>query len=307
MNTIYFDSTLSDEARRKRLYAGQLFVFSPSPSSLALCEFAHHLIEEAFHPLDPTEAQYSLSVEKFVEIVAPLKPRFIHHPETKGLIQHVLGDLECDMSKTYFDVPRMRVVTHGNYLNAGVAYPLHPHRDTWYSQPFCQLNWWLPVSDLESENTMAFFPRYWSQGVRNSSSSFNYYEWNANGRRNAAKFITSDTRQQPRAEEPLELDPQIRVVCPVGGIILFSAAQLHATVPNTCGRTRFSIDFRTAHFDDIVAKRGAPNVDSSPAGTSLRDLMRGTDLSRLPEEEVALYEYQPPTRGVLVFQPENSY
>src|SRR5262249_40849586 len=114
-----------------------------------------------------------------------------------------------------------------------------------------------------------------------------------------------DTRQQPRAEEPLELEPQIRIVCPVGGIILFSAAQLHATVPNTCGHTRFSIDFRTAHFDDIVAKRGSPNVDSSPAGTSLRHLMHGIDLSRLPEEVVTFYEDQPPTSGVLVFQPES--
>ncbi len=304
MNTIYFNSTVSDEVRRKRLYDGQLFIFSPLPSSVALCQFARKMIDEAFHPIDPIEAQYSLSVEKFVEIVAPLKPRFIHHPETKRLLQGVLEELGCDMSKTYLDVPRMRVVCHGDYLKAGVAYPLHPHRDTWYSSPLCQLNWWLPIFDIESDCSMAFFPQYWSRGVRNGSSSFNYYEWNAEGRKNAAKHIASDTRKQPRAEEPLELDPQIRVVCPVGGIILFSGAQFHATVPNTSGRTRFSIDFRTVHLDDVVLKRGAPNVDSFPTGTVLRDFMRGTDLARLPEDVVALYEDQPPTSGVLIFQPE---
>ncbi|MGH7410207.1 MAG: hypothetical protein ACREJ6_03975 [Candidatus Methylomirabilis sp.] len=304
MHTIYVDSNVIDELRRKRLYEGELFVFSPRPSSIAFCEFVREMIKEAFHPQDPTEAQFRLSVEKFVEIAAPVKPRFIHHPESKTFIRRILEDMGCDMSKTYFDVPRMRIVTHGDYLKAGVAYPLHPHRDTWYSQPFCQLNWWLPIFDFESESSMAFFPQYWSRGVRNSSSSFNYYEWNATGRKDSAKHIASDTRKQPRAEEPLELEPQIRIVCPVGGIILFSAAQLHATVPNTSGRTRFSIDFRTAHLDDLVAKRGAPNADSAPTGTSLRDLMRGTDLSRLSEEVVALYEDAPPTSGVLVFQPE---
>jgi ectoine hydroxylase-related dioxygenase (phytanoyl-CoA dioxygenase family) len=151
---------------------------------------------------------------------------------------------------------------------------------------------------------MAFFPRYWSQGVRNGSSAFNYYEWNADGRKNAAKHIESDDRRQPRAEEPLDLHPQVRVVCPAGGVILFSGAQLHATVPNTSGRTRFSIDFRTADLDDLVAKRGAPNVDSSSTGTSLRDLMRGTDLSRFSAEVIGLYEDRPPTSGVLVFQPD---
>ena len=41
--------------------------------------------------------------------------------------------------------------------------------------------------------------------------------------------------------ETMELDPQIRLICQVGGIILFSAAQMHSSVPNTSGVTRFSM------------------------------------------------------------------
>ena len=36
MHTVYFDSTASDDIRRKRLYEGQIFVFSPKPSTIAL-------------------------------------------------------------------------------------------------------------------------------------------------------------------------------------------------------------------------------------------------------------------------------
>lgn len=150
---------------------------------------------------------------------------------------------------------------------------------------------------------MAFHPRYWSQSVRNGSSSFNYYEWNSVGRKNAAQHIKTDTRKQPRPEEPIELEPQVRVVCKAGGIILFSGAQLHSTVPNTSGGTRYSIDFRTVHIDDVVTMGGAPNIDSAPTGTSLRDFMRGTDLSRIPDEMIALYEDKPSTSGEFVFQP----
>ena len=53
------------------------------------------MIEEAFGPLDPLTAQYEMSVEKFVEIFAPLKPRFIHHPESKRLIKEMLADFGC--------------------------------------------------------------------------------------------------------------------------------------------------------------------------------------------------------------------
>ena len=303
MNTVFFDSNVTDEVRRKRLYEGQIFVFSPRPSSVALCEFARTMIEDGFGGLDPRTAQYNMPVEEYVSIVAPLKPKFIHDPETKKLLRALVEDFACDLAKTYVDVPRLRMVTHGGYLTSGVGYAHHPHRDTWYSAPMSQLNWWLPIYEFQSDSGMAFHPRYWDRPVKNGSSGFNYYEWNAQGRKSAAQHIKADTRKQPRPEEPLELEPQIRIVCPPGGIILFSAAQMHSTVANTSGYARYSIDFRTVNIDDAVAMSGAPNVDSAPVGTSLRDFVRGTDGSPMAEETVRLYDQATPTDGVLVFRP----
>jgi ectoine hydroxylase-related dioxygenase (phytanoyl-CoA dioxygenase family) len=91
----------------------------------------------------------------------------------------------------------------------------------------------------------------------------------------------------------MELDPQIRVVCPPGGILLFSAAQMHSTVPNTSGFTRFSIDFRTVHSDDVLARHGAPNIDSDCTGTCMGDYLRGTDLAHFPDEVISMYDTPP--------------
>ena len=129
--TIYLDSHLDERARRERLYAGDIFVYSPRPTTRALTDFARQLIEEAFAPLAPEQAQFDLPVERFAEIMAPLKPRFIHHPQTLVRLRAVLADLAGDLDGTYFDVPRMRVATSNDYLNAGVAFVLHPHRDIW--------------------------------------------------------------------------------------------------------------------------------------------------------------------------------
>jgi hypothetical protein len=303
MNTIYTDSSASDEDRRRLLYQGQLFTYSNRASVRALSEFAAELIREAFGSLDPATAQYSMPVESFVEIFGPLKPKFIHHPESKRLIRRILEDFGCDLELTYQDVPRLRAVTSDAYLTSGVGYAHHLHRDTWYSAPPQQINWWLPVFEMASESSMAFHPRYWSEPIKNGSSSFNYYEWNSAGRASAAQHIKSDTRKQPKPEQEMELEPQVRIVPSPGGVILFSAAQMHSTVPNTSGKTRFSIDFRTVQLKDVQANVGAPNIDSKCTGTSLRDFLRAADLSPMSEDVVRLYDTDAVAEGVLVYRP----
>jgi hypothetical protein len=303
MNTVYFDPAIDDDARRERLYGGQLVVLGPTASTVALVEHARAMIEEAFGGIDPLTAQYEMSVERYVEICAPLKPAFIHNDRTKELLRAVVADFGCDLEQTYVDVPRLRMVTSHGYLTSGVGYAHHPHRDTWYSAPFQQLNWWLPIYELESGSSMAFHPRYWDEPVKNGSAEFNYYEWNSVGRKDAAKHVKADTRKQPKPEEPMELDPQIRLVPPPGGIVLFSAAQMHSTVPNDTGRARYSIDFRTVNRLDLESGRAAPNVDSACVGTSLRDFARGSDAERLPEDVVALYDDADAHVGELVYQP----
>jgi hypothetical protein len=247
-----------------------------------------------------------LPVEKYVETLATLKPLFIHHPRCKELIRDLFWEMGCDLERTYFDVPRLRTMTHGDYLTAGLAYAFHPHRDTWFSAPPCQLNWWIPVYPIQPEDTIAFHPRYWSQAMRNSSRDYNYYRWNKESRREAVKQIKTGIRKQPQAEEPIELEPQLRLVCEPGGIIIFSGACLHSTVPNTSGRTRFRIDFRSVNLDDVVAKADARNVDSECTGTTLRDFLRGSEFLRLPEDLAALYDGQGPGDGELIYTQRES-
>lgn len=293
MNAIIFDPDMDDASRRQALYEGQLFVYSPRPSSLALCDFAREMSEKAFGSLDPRQAQHSMPVEQYAALLADLKPRFIHHPTAKTLMQAMLRDFGCDPDQTYFDVPRLRTATDGGYLTSGIAYAFHPHRDTWYSAPFNQINWWLPVYPIEPSNAMAFHLRYWDRPVRNGSRDYNYAEWNRVNRATAAQHIASDTRRQPKPEEPVELDPQVRLICKPGGVILFSGAHLHSTVPNTSGYTRFSVDFRTVHLGDARDRRGAANIDSACTGTTMGDYLRVTDLAHLPPELVDAYERQP--------------
>jgi hypothetical protein len=286
---IYVDSKMTEDERRNELYGGSIFVQLPSTGALSLCRLAQEMIEEAFHPFSPLTVHENLSAEKCAEILGELKPKFIHHPLAKACIQQMLRESGYSLEKTYFDVPRMRTAFPGDYLKSGIAYAFHPHRDTWYSAPLCQINWWMPIYDLNSENCMAIHPHYFGRAIANGSSQYNYQKWNQESRFNAAKHIKTDTRVQPHAEEPIELEPQLRLVCSVGSAYLFSAAQLHSTVPNASKHTRYSIDFRTVHLDDVLNKAGAHNVDSACTGTTMGDYLRGADFAHLPEEAISIY------------------
>jgi hypothetical protein len=101
----------------------------------------------------------------------------------------------------------------------------------------------------------------------------------------------------------MELEPQIRLIPKPGSVILFCGAQMHSTVPNTAGVCRYSVDFRTVNLDDAANRHGARNVDSACTGTTMRDYLRATDLSHIPEDIIRIYDDGTEQEGVLVYTP----
>ncbi|OHV81839.1 hypothetical protein [Ensifer sp. LCM 4579] len=290
MPAIFIDSDLDDEERRRRLYSGDIFIFSATDGTRALIALAKEMLQKAFAPHDPRTIHEHLSAEEVAGVLSKTKPAFIHHPECKRLIPLIMQELGIDLDKLYFDVPRMRSAYPSHFLSSGIAYAFHPHRDTWYSAPMCQINWWFPIYRIDPDNAMGFYPGYFDSPVKNNSEIYNYYEWNTKNRASAAQHVKSDSREQPKPQQELN-ERSLRYLPPPGGIIAFSGAQLHETVPNTTGVARYSIDFRTVHIDDVVARRGAANIDSRCTGTTMRDYVCAADASRLlPEEVVDLYD-----------------
>jgi hypothetical protein len=289
VTNVYFDSEMSDEERRARLYAGDVFIFSPTRASRALADLGREMLEQCFAPHDPRRIHNIKTPEEVAADLSTLKPAFIHHPVAKRLIPEIMAERGVDLDKLYFDVPRMRSAYPSNFLSSGIAYAFHPHRDTWYSAPQCQLNWWAPIYPIESGNAMGFYPRHFSDPVENNSEIYNYYEWNTKNRATAAQHVKSDTREQPKSSSTL--DPvTIRYIPPPGGIVLFCGAQLHETVENKTPNARYSFDFRTVHLDDVRTMNGAKNIDSRSTGTTMRDYLRATDLTHLPDDVIAPYD-----------------
>src|SRR5690348_4121297 len=97
MTSVHHDSRLTDDERRSALYDGDIFLSSPDAATEAFCEFTRALIEDAFGDLDPERAQAELPVARYVEVLSELKPKFIHHPDSKLFLRDILERRGCDL------------------------------------------------------------------------------------------------------------------------------------------------------------------------------------------------------------------
>ena len=92
-------------------------------------------------------------------------------------------------------------MTSDDYLTVGVAYASIPTGTRGTRRRTGQLNWWLPVYDIDSDTSMAFHPRYWDGPVENSSSIYDYDEWTRMEGRKPLSTSSSDTTRPTRAEK----------------------------------------------------------------------------------------------------------
>lgn len=308
MATIHVDPVFDDAERRRRLFGGDVLVYTHVPEVAAFAAYTREMITELFAPHDPLSIQTVYSPEQLADLLIEFKPRWIHDPRSMDHVRAIARALGCEPAKIHADVPKLRTAFPQGGLSTGIAYAFQAHRDTWYAAPKAQLNWWMPVWPVAENNIMEFYPHGFGTQVENNSGDYDYYLANT-WRGNIKDFSGGkDTRVHPAPVHGIPADAtRLTVVPPLGGIMLFSGDQLHASIPNTSGMTRYSIDFRTVHVDDVHGGLGAPVADVTCTGTALRDFKRMTDGAAFTEDEVAPYDSESPAsaQGVKEFVPTN--
>lgn len=298
---IHHDPDLAPRELLDLLYAGDLVVLTGLPAVGALVDLAREELTALFAPDDPEHAHEQRTPADLAAVLGAWKPRFMRDPEVNRLVRSIVEQAGLDPSRTHYDMPKPRTSFPVGHLTTGVAFAFPWHRDTWYGAPRQQVNWWLPVSRILSDNAMGFDLASFDRSVANDSAGFDYYALNAN-RSNIAAQVTRELQARPSAPGHAVTD-EVVVLPEPGSILLFSGAHLHRSIPNTSGRARFSIDFRTVDVDDLVADVGAPAVDVECTGTSIRDFRNVSDGEGFEEGLVEELFGPPPPGAVLTYEP----
>jgi hypothetical protein len=296
---IVIDPDASNEELRRTLYAGHLVILTRLAALRDFVEYTRSELAELFAPYDPEHVHEHIEPAEMAKILSVWKPRYIHSDKSKKLVRAVIEEAGFSPEETHYDLPKPRTSFPLGHLNTGVAFAFPWHRDTWYSAPAQQINWWLPIFPVRDDNAMSFDLASFDQAVPNSSDGFDYYQNNA-GRLTTATGVTREAQARPGAIDHKPAQDLVMLPAP-GEVLLFSGNQLHASIPNTSGRARFSVDFRVVNVPDLMAGRGAVLVDAYCTGTAIRDFVNVADESRFDEQTVVGLFGAPPPDAMLVF------
>ncbi|WP_273822546.1 hypothetical protein [Pseudomonas asplenii] len=273
------------EAFHSRIYAGEVFALA-LPAMQVLVETARRLLEEALYPFEPTRVHQYLNHVQQAQCFTRLQTLFHRHDGIQHHWSQVLDSLglaaagiACDRLHLRFQPPHPPgEAAPRDRATATIAF----HRDTWGSNLYAQTNWWAPIYPISAGRTFAIYPQLWQRALANSSADFDLSRVLERSHRDGRNSVNAD-QAIPHLLESIEDEVAVPVVIDPGSLLAFSGAHAHAGVPNHTELTRISFETRTVWIDDVLAGRGAPNVDGHAPWRSPGFFRRLSDGRRLHE------------------------
>lgn len=251
-----------DARARRALYDGQVGL-SQSPELLELVRGVRGVVSGTIDCEDLRRVHEGRTEAQVFELLQAARQRVREHePRWRAHLARWLTHAGAPASHWLCDVVRLRAVTPRMHTLERARAAFAVHRDTWYANPQAQLNVWLPLFDLEASQSFAFYPDRMTEAIENDSGSFDFDEFTA-----IAGFQgrSGGRAVYPRALETSSLVAHRFRMCQ-GQALVFSASHLHGTAPNTSAHTRWSLDVRLVHREDMTEGRGAANVDNQSTG-----------------------------------------
>ena len=153
-------------SRFQSLFAGQLLTLAASTPSQTLLEKAVGLVEDAFG-----ESPESLDAETFRSALSRSRERFAGQ-DFSVLALSCLAVQGFELEGLMLDTVRFRAVSPGLEKIEAAAPVFYCHRDTWYGNPNCQVNAWMPLHDVGPNNSFRFYTDYFHRPIKNDSHLF---------------------------------------------------------------------------------------------------------------------------------------
>ena len=268
---------MTAEALSDAVFSGRILVFERLQPMRDLIAAARALTERVFATPDPVTAHREMPADAYQARYAELRRAFVKDREIREAFEAALVAAGVDGPTTFRDRLVLCISPPGisGYRRGFGLVP--PHRDSWGAGLACQINWWLPVYPITRDRTLAIYPAHWAKPIANDAEG---WDWRKAGKVPGVPLL-------PTAQAPPDRAGELRLVVEPGALVAFSAAHLHASVPNTTPEARVSSETRTVALADLASRRGAPDIDGGDVSPAL-DWFRRLETGDLLSDELKL-------------------
>lgn len=275
------------------LYSGQIHQFSSG------------LIEPIARQCNSILQRHSLDLNIFdprenslyLERLSLIRNEISHSKTIRYLSLEILKENGWSLEDVYSDLVRFRCIPPNFQEHPRARGLLCWHRDTFYANPACQINLWLPLSSCDRSNGIVFFPEFLDSAVENDSSSFSLDHWNQSGgfqafRKEGDQVIAGTGSVYPSAANAPRMEnayiPEVRR----GEGLFFASRHLHGTMPNTSGLNRYSLELRFCTLTELKKADPSLNVDSQSRGCFATEFRNAVTQELCPKDVCNFYESQ---------------
>lgn len=276
MELTYPDRPHSDRERADLVFRGGLAIYRQVAALRPLLALATQHLTAAFGGIDPRFAHKKIAPADYDNRMGEVRATWRRNDDVRTGWTMVFDDIGLNPADTCYDWFYIRALPPGDSHLGHHSRCLPPHRDTWGSNVYQQINWWTPIFPISSENAFVIYPDYWRRAVTNTSA-----DWDLTALRRLPRAQRKDYPNLPDIlETPANPMP---IVLEPGDIVAFSGQHLHASQYNPVADARFNLECRTVCVSDVTSERAAPNTDGAAPHTAWDWFKRLSDTTPLPD------------------------
>ena len=235
---------------KQSIFDGNIFIIKKSSFCLELINLTNKFfykqfgftIEDFIGNEIPKNFEKNKLIE-FQEKVKKSKPFLV-------LFCKLMEELKFNVQEMSADKITFRYSPNKNKKPLGNLKPAKPHRDTWASNVFNQINWWIPLHKVEESNSIFVAPEYFKKKISNNSNEWSFKNYKKIKNYPSTPF--TDFKFKKNQVEYFKLEK--------GEVLCFSGNHIHGSVLGK--KKRINLETRTICSNDERIFNIPKNIDS---------------------------------------------
>ena len=235
---------------KQSIFDGNIFIFKKSH----LCSELINLTNKFFYmhfgiPIEDfikNDNMKSFEENKLVEFQDKVK----RSKSLLALFCKLLIELKFNVKETLTDKITFRYSPNIKKEPLGNLKPAKAHRDTWASNVFNQINWWIPLHQVEESNSIFIVPEYFNKKILNNSNVWSFKNYKKIKNYPSTPFTEFKFKKKQVKHFKLKK----------GEVLCFSGNHIHGSVLGL--KKRINLETRTICYNDEKIFNIPKNVDS---------------------------------------------